>query len=217
VVFPILLTLLVVAHFYLIHVFNLSPTPWDRWSGVEEIPAKEMKGKFNEHARSIVILSALYYGTLAIVAFFVRAPLLDPPSGSQAAVKPPWPFLWMYGLENAWGIAAILYASLAFFAFLFLVPFIDRKQDRRWPARKGILILGAFVGLSLAGLSFYGWIAPAQIHGHGPGHPEGEMIDHTDPSPEPSHETGTHDPSPASADTEKNHPHDPETPSDHDD
>jgi len=171
-VYPVLVVLLLTGHFYLIHVFNLAPTPGGKWSNALEVPPNEIKGRFSEHARSILLLSIAYYGFLAFVAFFLRAPLGGSPSGHEEAVKPPWPFLWMYLFENIWGIGAVLYASVVLFGFLALVPLLDRGQERRLGTRKGILAAGAAVGLSVVALTFYGWVTPAQVHHHSHSHGE---------------------------------------------
>jgi|SRR5579884_725224 len=165
-VFPVLIVVLIVLHFYLIHAFNLSPTPWDRFSNEPEIPRSELKGKFNEHAQSIFIFSIMYYGFLATLAFFFVPPLVEAPSGAMSTAKPPWPFLWMYGFENIWGIKAVIYATSVLFLFLALVPLIDRKQERKWKARKGILILGGVVAFSVIALTLHGWLATPQLHQH---------------------------------------------------
>lgn len=173
-VFPVLIIILIVLHFYLIHAFNLSPTPWGRFSNEPEIPSHEIKGKFNEHAQSIFILSMMYYGFLAILAFFVRAPLMEASTGVESPVKPPWPFLWVYLFENIWGVKAVIYASAVLFAFLILVPLIDRKQERKFRARKGILGMGGLFAMSLFGLTLHGWFATPQLHEHEHGHDEEE-------------------------------------------
>ncbi len=198
--FPLLLIFLMVAHFYLIRTFNLSPTHRDPWATAPAIPEEAMNARFNEHALHVVIASILYYGWIAVLAFFVRAPLAGPPASEHAALKPPWPFLWMYGFENAWGVVATIFCSLAFFGLLALVPLIDRKRDRRLQARKPILILGGFVATLLVALSIYGWVTPAQTHtththdeegphDSGEGHPhEGKEQDHHDGEAEDHHE-----------------------------
>lgn len=198
-VYPVLIVLLLIGHFYLIHVFNLAPTAWGKWSNAPEVPPAETKGRFSEHARSILLLSVAYYGFLALVAFFVRAPLGGAPSGHEEAVKPPWPFLWMYLFENVWGIGAVLYATMALFGFLALVPLLDRGQERRLGARKGILSLGAVVGLSVIALTFYGWVVPAQVHQHSHSHEEGGAMP---AEGDPPHEEGDHH-------EEEPHSHDP--------
>ena len=101
--FPLLLILLIGLHIYLIRAFNLSPTPRDQWADQPDIPASEMRGTFNEHGKHVVVFAALYFGWLAVLAFFVRAPLGGPPVPEHGALKPPWPFLWIYGFENQWG------------------------------------------------------------------------------------------------------------------
>lgn len=188
-VFPILILFLVIGHFLLIRTFNLSPTPWDKWSKRAEIPKEEMKGRFNEHAQTIAVFSLIYYGFLAVVALFARAPLGPAPSPSHDPLKPPWPFLWMYGFENVWGVVAVLFASGALFGFLALVPLIDRKQDRSFAARKKILSLGGIVAFLVVALTLHGWITPAQEHTHGHGEEAHEDDGHAhDKEEEHSHD-----------------------------
>jgi ubiquinol-cytochrome c reductase cytochrome b subunit len=209
-VYPVLIVLLVMGHFYLIHIFNLAPTAWGKWSNAPEVPPQEIKGWFSEHARSILLLSVAYYGFLALVAIFVRAPLGEAPSGHGDPVKPPWPFLWMYLFENIWGVGAVLYVTMILFGFLALVPLLDRGQERRLGARKGILSLGALVGLSLIALTIYGWAVPAQEHtGHS--HDEegavmGEEGDHHEEGDHP-HDPAVPEPAPSqmSSPSEKTH------------
>ncbi len=190
-ILPVWVVLLLAAHFYLIHVLNLAPTPGGKWADAPMIPPQEIKGRFLDHARTILLASIFYYGSLALIAFFIRAPLGPPPSGGHAAVKPPWPFLWMDLFENIWGIGAILFLSLALFGFLAVVPLLDRGPSRRLGARKGILALGGFVGLSLFFLTLYGWMTPPQIHGE---HSEGAADHNEDHHNDEEH---SHDSSPS--------------------
>ena len=39
--------------------------------------------------------------------------------------KPPWPLLWVYPVEDWVGVAGILWATLAIFAALLLVPVLE--------------------------------------------------------------------------------------------
>jgi quinol-cytochrome oxidoreductase complex cytochrome b subunit len=80
--------------------------------------------------------------------------------------------MWMYGFENQWGIIATVYASSIFFGLLALIPMVDRKQDRRFSARYGILAFGAIIAVALVGLTLYGYITPAQTHTHHHAHDE---------------------------------------------
>jgi quinol-cytochrome oxidoreductase complex cytochrome b subunit len=225
-VFPVLLVLLIVAHFYLIRIFNLSPTPRSAWANSPEIPQEEMKGRFNEHAQSIAVYSLIYYGFLAIVAFFIPAPLGGAPAADHGPLKPPWPFLWVYGFENIWGVVAVLFANAVLFGFLALVPLLDRKQDRSTKARRGILLIGGVVAISLVGLTLHGWFTPPQTHTHGHGeeaaheedghsHPEeGEMMGPSDGEVPHEEDGHSHDEAPSAQpkESDKEHPHPPGTP-----
>jgi len=165
--FPLLLIGLIGLHLYLIRVLHLSPTPGDKWADQPDIPESEMHVTFHQHGKNVMVFAILYYGWLSVLAFFIRAPLGGPPTPEHGALKPPWPFLWMYGFENQWGIVSTIYASSIFFGLLALIPVLDRKQDRRLQARKGILTMGAIVALALFGLTLHGYITPPQIHtGH---------------------------------------------------
>jgi ubiquinol-cytochrome c reductase cytochrome b subunit len=187
--FPILITLLIVVHSYLIHSLNLSPTPKDKWADQPEIPVEEMKERFSTHVVDVIIFAILYYGWIAALAFFIRAPLAGPPNPEHGALKPPWPFLWMYGFENRWGIVSTVFASSTLFGILALIPLLDRKRDRRFRARVGILTLGGIVACSLVGLTLHGYLTPAQMHAHTHGtehHSHSEQSDHHDsPSAKP--------------------------------
>ncbi len=181
-VFPILIVFLALLHFFLVHAFNLSPTPKDPWADKPTIPEAEMKGRFDEHAKGIFIFSALYYGALAVLAFFFRAPLQGPPIQGHGAIKPPWPFLWMVGFENVWGVVAVLFGSAVLFGFLALVPLLDRKQDRRFQARRPILFIGGLIAIALIVLTIHGKFTEAKIHiHHHEEEPTGDHLPHDHP------------------------------------
>jgi len=213
-VFPILIIALVLLHLFLIRIFGISPTPKDQWADQPTIPKEEMTVQFTEHARHIALFAAIFYGILAILAFFVPAPLQGPPISGHDALKPPWPFLWMYGFENIWGVVAVLYASAVLFGFLALVPLLDKKQDRRFQSRKPILFLGAIMAISLIGLTLHGKLTPAQKHMHSHGEdaphqkPHEELPLNQTPHSDSNHsdEKDHHDAKPhAHPDTEEGH------------
>ena len=169
--FPLVLISLIVAHFYLIRVFNISPLPWGQGSMQTEVPAEGLTGRFTEHLRAIALYSFVYYGIFAIIALFIPAPLGPEHTGVFKGEKPPWPFLWLYGLENFFGIPAILYGSLIFFALLAIVPFLDYAEERNPMKRKKIIISAVLILLILLSLTIYGWLSPEQVHDDGSVHP----------------------------------------------
>jgi quinol-cytochrome oxidoreductase complex cytochrome b subunit len=96
------------------------------------------------------------------------------------SLKPPWPFLWLYGLENITGQMDTMYQALALFFFaLIALPLLDRGLNRHPRSRKGTLAASGAVLLGMIGLSIYAAIAPPQMHehGHGNGHSDAPMLD----------------------------------------
>ncbi|HTN42249.1 MAG TPA: cytochrome b N-terminal domain-containing protein [Nitrospiria bacterium] len=168
---PLLLIFLVVGHFYLIHVFNISPLPRGPHSKMPEVPKAELTGTFTEHLLGIVRFSLIFYGLVAILAAIVPASLGPAATSEATGVKPPWIYLWQYGVENFLGMAGILYSTLLLLLLFLIVPLLDRGLNRDPKDRKGVLALGALTGLVLLSLTLYGWLSPKQVHhGHGHGH-----------------------------------------------
>jgi ubiquinol-cytochrome c reductase cytochrome b subunit len=172
---PLLLIVLVVGHFFLIHVFNISPLPRGPHSKLPEVPKAELTGTFTEHLFGIVRFSLIFYGLVAILAAIVPASLEPAATSEATGVKPPWIYLWQYGIENFLGMAGILYSTILLLLLFLIVPWLDRGLSRDPKDRKGVLALGAVTALVLLSLTLYGWLSPKQVHhGHGHGH-EGNM------------------------------------------
>lgn len=162
--FPLIIVVLVVAHFYLIRMFSLAPTPRGPYAKAAEIPREEMRGKFYHHGLSILLYGSLYFGLVSILALLLPAELGGIPTGGHAGAKPPWIFLWVYGLENYLGVNAIFYGNILLFLLLFLVPFLDRGSDRTPSKRRKTIWIGGLAFFTVFLLTAYAWIAPRQVH-----------------------------------------------------
>jgi ubiquinol-cytochrome c reductase cytochrome b subunit len=68
--------------------------------------------------------------------------------------RPLWMFWWLFSLENWWGVKAILWATIALFAILLAVPFIDRRAERRWRKRPIAILVAAIVLLAMSVLTY---------------------------------------------------------------
>ena len=137
-----------------------------------------------EHVKGIMVFSVLCFGAIALVAAFAPAPMGEPASGEEMSLKPPWPFLWLYGLENITGQIDTMYQALAlFFLALAVLPLLDRGLERHPRKRKGTLAASAGVLLGIIGLSVYAGVAPPQLHkhDHGSGHPHTQANEHPSP------------------------------------
>ncbi len=168
--FPLVLAVLIAGHFYLINAFNLSPLPFGEDSARATVPREKITGTFTEHSKSILRYSLIYFGVVALIAFIVPAPLGPPipPEGVEGPdTKPPWPFLWLYGLENLTGRSdTIVYASAILFLLLILLPLLDRGPERNPRRRVGTMATAALLLLLIVGLTIYAAIAPPQVHEH---------------------------------------------------
>src|SRR6266545_1671736 len=107
---------------------------------------------------------------LVLVAVLTVLAVLAPPGHGPAAVegievtKPPWPLLWLYPLENWVGVSGMLWATLAVFAALLAVPFVDRSPQRHPRRRLVVVIATALVVAAVVALIVYGALTPVTTH-----------------------------------------------------
>lgn len=164
---PLVLVLLIAGHFYLVHVLNLSPLPFGEDSARSTLPPERLTGTFMEHTRSILLYGAIYYALVVVLAWAVPAPLGPPVSGEEMSIKPPWPFLWLYAIENFTGrMDTMVHGIVTLLLLLAVVPLLDRGPERNPMKRRGTIAAGGIVLFTLVGLSVYAAITPPQMHHH---------------------------------------------------
>jgi ubiquinol-cytochrome c reductase cytochrome b subunit len=78
--------------------------------------------------------------------------------------KPPWPFLWMFALENWFGLSSILWGAGFLFALLVLLPFVDRSQDRSWRRRPVVMAIAGLVVAALIVLTVIALVTTPEAH-----------------------------------------------------
>jgi quinol-cytochrome oxidoreductase complex cytochrome b subunit len=148
---PIILLALVGLHFWLI-----------RYLGIHAHEPRTVL--FTTHLRRLtgygLLLLALLGGLAAIAAPGIGYPGIE---GTEVT-KPFWPFLWIYAVENTFGLWGMILAPLVLFGFLFLVPLLDRPRDEQsrrspWLFGVALLVLALYIGGIL-----YGVFAPQIQH-----------------------------------------------------
>ena len=164
---PLLATLLFISHFYLIKHHGISPLPAaaDRGEAPEgKVPTAQLTARYSRHL--VWMLSGgLVVAAVAAVLGLVLPPVLgEAPDPSMEVTKPPFFFYWLYAFEDWFGVRAILYGGLAFFAALFVVPFVDRTPWRGLGHRRVIALIGALVLVALVALSLYVFFTPVTEH-----------------------------------------------------
>ena len=137
VMIPGLIVVLLTLHALLVKRHGISPHP--------AIPpaAPEKRAPFTHHLRRVAAFGLALTGVLGVLAV-LRPPAVGPtPVEGIEVTKPPWPFWWMFTLENWFGLSAILWGAGALFALLVLLPLIDRGPTRSWRHRP--IVIGATV------------------------------------------------------------------------
>lgn len=157
-VLPFLFILVVAVHLMLVKRHGMAPSPFRR--GPEPEPTRP----FSSHLAELGSLALVLIGVLTVLA------VLLPPAHGPAPVqgievtKPPWPMLWLYPIEDWFGVSAIVWATLAIFALLLIVPFVDRSPERSPRRRLAVVIVGAVVVVAVIGLIVYAAAQPVVSH-----------------------------------------------------
>ena len=115
-----------------------------------------------------VIVSFILLAGLIVLVSLLPAGLEEKadPFNTPQHIKPEWYFLWIYqfiklpslvlGPGVAAGLAGILIPAIGI-VFLFLLPFLDRKPERRPLKRRvAMAVTGLIVAIFVA-LSIWGW------------------------------------------------------------
>ncbi len=150
-VLPALFTLAIVAHLMLVKYHGMAPSPFRHDHGKPE-PTE----RFTRHLARLA-----GYGLVLLAVLFVLAALIPPgighaPVAGIEVTKPAWPLLWVYPIEDAIGVSGILWAAVAIFALLLLVPVLDRGPERA-PRRRLPMMIGATIVVgAMVALTIYG-------------------------------------------------------------
>ncbi len=157
-VLPAVFVLIVAAHLLLVKRHGMAPSPF------RSEPEPERTEPFSRHLARLGGFALILLGVIAVLA--VLAPPLHGPAPVEGieVTKPPWPMLWVYPIENWVGVAGILWATLAIFAALFVVPFADRGSERHPRRRLRVVIPAALIALAVLGLIIYAAVTPVASH-----------------------------------------------------
>ncbi len=157
-VLPALLTLAVVVHLLLIKRLKMAPSPF------RKNPELEPTRPFTHHLAELGALALVLVGVLTVLAVLLPPGHGPAPVEGLEVTKPPWPLLWVYPVEDWVGVAGILWATLAIFAALLLVPVLDRSPARA-PAKRLPIIIGAGVVVAaIIAMIVYAAVQPVASH-----------------------------------------------------
>jgi quinol-cytochrome oxidoreductase complex cytochrome b subunit len=132
-----------------------------------EYPEKDTIPFFPNYIILEVIASYLLLAVLIILATVLPAGLEDKADAFKTPqhIKPEWYFLWIYqfiklpsmviGPGLAAELAGIFIPAIGIF-FLLILPFLDRKAERRPGRRKVAMVITGLILAILVGLSYFG-------------------------------------------------------------
>lgn len=138
---PIFVLLLIAGHLLLIKIHGISELPGGT-SSTARIP-------FTQVMKTISLYTGGFFILLVILATFLPAPLGPNFVEGFEVTKPPWPFLWIYALENWLGMMGMVWGPALLFLGLLAMPLLDRGKNRRAWITLFLLVLLLLIALGL--------------------------------------------------------------------
>ena len=165
VIIPGVLLVLVILHFLLVKRHHMSPHPsLPVGASSEQAAAAEPTQPFTRHLRRLVAFGIALTGLLGILAVLFPPAIGSSPVAGIEITRPPWMFWWPFTLENWFGLSAIVWGELVFFAILVILPFADRNKKRAWRQRPVAMTLAAVLVVAVVALSIIMILTPAENH-----------------------------------------------------
>ena len=157
-IIPGLILGLLAIHFLLVKRHGISPHP-----AIPDEPG-ERREPFTHHLRRLGAFALALVGVLGVLAVLFPPGVGPTPVEGIEVTRPLWMFWWLFTLENWVGLDGILWGTVALFALLTVVPFVDRRAERRWRRRPVAMALLGAVLLAMAGLTLVTALTDAAEH-----------------------------------------------------
>jgi len=147
-----LFVIFIAAHMYFIKIHGISPKATK--DALAESTHGKGAGHFNQHIQKLIGWGFILVALVSLFAVLWPESLISNGVAGVEATKPPWMFLWIFGMEDLFGIQALLWGPGLVFLLLAIMPFIDRSpylspRKRLWVMAYGAAILIALILLSV--------------------------------------------------------------------
>lgn len=160
VIVPGLIIVLLVLHALLIKRHGISEHP----AIPPEARVREGQHPFTGHLRRAGAFGLVVIGALGIISVLFPPVIGPTPVQGIEVTKPPWPFLWMYALENWFGLPAILWGGGVLFGLLVLLPFADRNPQRSWRRRPVVMTATVLAVAAMIVLTIIAIVTTPEAH-----------------------------------------------------
>jgi ubiquinol-cytochrome c reductase cytochrome b subunit len=157
-ILPTVFVLVVAVHLLLVKRLRMAPSPFRK--GSEPEPTEP----FSRHLARLGGFGLILIGVLTVLAVLLPPGHGPAPVAGIEVTKPAWPLLWVYPVENWVGVSGILWATVAIFVALLIVPFVDRSDERAPAKRLGIVIPAAILVIAIIVLIVFAAIQPVAQH-----------------------------------------------------
>ncbi len=147
---PLVMLALIGLHFFLIRAIGINAT-------------EPKSSRFSDHLPKLLGYALLVMGFAGTLAALFPPGIGHPSIQGVEMTKPFWPFLWIYVVENNFGMWGMVLAPIIIFGFLFVIPLIDRPREGH--PRHGLVTIISLIMFALyIGGIIYGVFAPQQQH-----------------------------------------------------
>jgi len=155
-ILPILVAAVLAIHMLLIKRHRMAPLPWGSAAEMAAREQAEHAEPFTSHLKHIGKWALVVVGATLLLSGLVPAGL--GPAGVEGIeiTKPPWYFLWLYPLENWFGLDALWIVPGILGLGLVALPFLDRSPERDPRRRRIWIALGAIALVAWLFLTIYG-------------------------------------------------------------
>ncbi len=129
-ILPLILLVFIVLHIIVIKLSGISALPEE-----ENTWKEESSLTFLDHVKAIAIYSAIFFIIVSLLALIFPQQINPAPIVGVEVTRPIWIFLPWYPIENFVGVFAVLVFPAIITFLLFIIPLIDREENRN--PRKG--------------------------------------------------------------------------------
>lgn len=156
-ILPLAVVALVGVHVLLVKRLRVSPLPWGSAAEVERRERDEHRVPFTSHLARIGLWTGMALALALLLSAIWPAGLGPAGVGGIEITKPPWYFLWLYPLENWFGLNSLAVFPAVLIVGLLAVPWLDRSLERDPRRRKLWLTVTVLVLAAWAALTIFAW------------------------------------------------------------